>query len=363
MKKLLIVDDETGFREQLELAMSRAGYEVYSAGSGQEAIEIGVQHRPDVLICDWMLQDEIHGLHVIEVLSAVYPSIKSMLMTGFASGDLREKANEQGLFGFFEKPFEIGVLKEEVHVAAQAPKPDGEVIGISILQVGPDNSIQYANAAALQLFYGLGFDIVAAHRNLAAVFAPDCLASLESSDEQWVEVFLKSPNPTQLYLRSRPLSENGSTLYVVLQVGDRSLQNYSVVRMLLGLSRRDAGRLTELDISGHVLVVDDYEMIRRMTCEMLEDQGYTCHCAGTHEEAMQVLQKDEKIGLVLLDYSMPDGDPKKLIEEIRQTRAGIIVVGSSGGNHREDFEDRGVGLFLPKPWITQDLQNVLNGIM
>jgi DNA-binding NtrC family response regulator len=363
MKKVLIVDDESGYRDQLELAISRDGFQVLSAGSGRQAIEVGAQHRPDVIVCDWMLQDELHGLHVIEVLSAVYPSLQSILISGFASKDLRAKADEQNLFGFLEKPFSIAQLKEKVNAAVDSKSKTRNNMTVSLIEVDENNSIVFANSSALQLFYGLGFDIVAANRNLASIFDADQLGALKDSDAQWVDMFVKAPASSQLYLRSRKLPDSNNKLYAVLQIADRALQNYSVVRMLLGMPRRDYDEKTDLNISGNILVVDDYDLLRRMTCEVLEDQGYTCHSAGTHSEAIETLEKDDNIALIILDYDMPDGTPEKIIETIRQTRSGTIVVGSSGGNHREDFEKFGVGLYLPKPWITQDLQNVLHGLM
>ena len=68
MCKVLIVDDERDYRDQLSLCLSEDELEIRTAGSGREAIDLGACFRPDVLVADWMLKNHIHGLHVAEVL-------------------------------------------------------------------------------------------------------------------------------------------------------------------------------------------------------------------------------------------------------------------------------------------------------
>ncbi len=113
MTRLLIVDDEPSYREYLHRYLSREGYDVRTAASGSEALQIAKQFPPDILLADWMLKNHMHGLHVGEALREMNPQLRILLMTGFPSSEIREEAARARVYRFLEKPFGL----EEVGVA------------------------------------------------------------------------------------------------------------------------------------------------------------------------------------------------------------------------------------------------------
>lgn len=64
------------------------------------------------------------------------------------------------------------------------------------------------------------------------------------------------------------------------------------------------------------LVVDDYEVIRKVARPIIEQLGYVVVEAGSAEEAAQQCHK-EMPDLVIVDWSLPDGDSHGLIASIR----------------------------------------------
>ena len=101
--KILVVDDEAVFSTLISSSLTKAGFEVRSAGDGARAIEDGRTFKPDLLFCDWMLRDGKTGLDVAKALRRENSSLKVVVVTG-----LPEKA-EAGLRGFpvsclIEKP-------------------------------------------------------------------------------------------------------------------------------------------------------------------------------------------------------------------------------------------------------------------
>jgi two-component system OmpR family response regulator len=113
MTRVLIVDDELSYRDYLERYLARDGYEVRTAASGPEALRIGEEFQPDVLLADWMLKDHMHGLEVAEALRRSNPDLRVLLMTGFPSSEIREEASRAEVTRFMEKPFGL----EEVAAA------------------------------------------------------------------------------------------------------------------------------------------------------------------------------------------------------------------------------------------------------
>ena len=107
MATILVVDDVPAFCEEMASLLTRDGNTLRTASTVQEAIDIGVLLEPDVLITDWMLGDSASGLDVAEVLKQIYPAMKTIVMTGYASHDLVEDVKQFGAIDLVEKPFSM----------------------------------------------------------------------------------------------------------------------------------------------------------------------------------------------------------------------------------------------------------------
>jgi len=115
--RVLIVDDEPTYREYLERFLARDGLAVRTAETGNDAIRIADEFGPDVLLADWMLRCEMHGIEVGEVLRMRWPELRILLMTGFPTADLESEAARVGIDGVLEKPFGLEDLMGALEVA------------------------------------------------------------------------------------------------------------------------------------------------------------------------------------------------------------------------------------------------------
>ncbi|MEY4546939.1 MAG: hypothetical protein RL685_3134 [Pseudomonadota bacterium] len=83
MRRILIVEDEP---DALELLVSwmhdQRGWEVRSAQSGRSAIELSKTFKPDVVVSDYLLQDDVTGVDVIEQVQAQAAPVRCVLVTG-----------------------------------------------------------------------------------------------------------------------------------------------------------------------------------------------------------------------------------------------------------------------------------------
>ncbi len=120
MAKVLVVDDEPMYRENLQEVISDEGHDVEVAVNGHNAIEIGERFCPDVLIVDWMLQNDLSGLDVSESLRESNPRLTTIIITGFPAQKLRLQAEESKVFAFLEKPFELDDIRETVRRATKS---------------------------------------------------------------------------------------------------------------------------------------------------------------------------------------------------------------------------------------------------
>ena len=85
------------------------------------------------------------------------------------------------------------------------------------------------------------------------------------------------------------------------------------------------------DIKPTVFVIDDEEIIRDMTTDMLTDMGYNVLTSGDGEQAIQLFQGvSNDINVVLLDMIMPGLSGPEILTELQRIKPDIKVILSSG---------------------------------
>ncbi len=105
MARILVVDDEAGYRRTLRDILVEEGYEVETAEKGEDAIEASQRSSPDVLITDWKLKDRLSGLDVARALRAGDPRLATIIITGYSIEQLKAEASGMEDLRMLEKPF------------------------------------------------------------------------------------------------------------------------------------------------------------------------------------------------------------------------------------------------------------------
>jgi two-component system, cell cycle sensor histidine kinase and response regulator CckA len=118
-----------------------------------------------------------------------------------------------------------------------------------------------------------------------------------------------------------------------------------------------------------ILVAEDDEMVRELTCEMLEELGYRVMRAETAEKCLELAQNSAApMDLLLTDVIMPEMSGKELFKRIAQIRPDIRVLFMSGYTAdiiaRRGVLDAGVD-FIQKPFsldiLSQKIRKALGG--
>ncbi|MCA0377588.1 MAG: response regulator [Gemmatimonadetes bacterium] len=89
--------------------------------------------------------------------------------------------------------------------------------------------------------------------------------------------------------------------------------------------------------SHHVLVVEDDGRVRDMAARLLEHAGYRVSVAMEGGEALELLTRNDDIGLVLTDVIMPGMDGRALAQTVYRLHPGVPVVFMSGYVDDDDF--------------------------
>jgi len=116
--RILIAEDEANLREVLRFQLATAGYEVFEAADGQEAVERARQLMPDLVLCDVMMPN-IDGYQVVRELrqSFVTRHIPIIMLT--AKGELEDRIHglDDGANDYIVKPWDFRELQARVRNA------------------------------------------------------------------------------------------------------------------------------------------------------------------------------------------------------------------------------------------------------
>jgi CheY-like chemotaxis protein len=111
--------------------------------------------------------------------------------------------------------------------------------------------------------------------------------------------------------------------------------------------------------TGHVMVVDDEEIVRNATARVLTHLGYRVTVCADGEEALRLfLQKADEFDLVILDMMMPNMNGEETFRRMREEDPNVRVLVASGFS-RDETVDRmlanGARGFLSKPFRVSEL--------
>jgi DNA-binding NtrC family response regulator len=115
---LLLVDDDEAFRTVLGRELARIGYEVATAGSGDEALRRIAERPPEVVLLDLRLPDR-DGLQVLEDVHRANPGIDVIMLTGHGSIDTAIQSVRAGAFDYVAKPCPLDELDVRIQRALE----------------------------------------------------------------------------------------------------------------------------------------------------------------------------------------------------------------------------------------------------
>lgn len=155
MAKIMVVDDDASIRRSLERVLSRSGYEVITAGDGEEAIRAMQSSRPDLVILDIMLP-KMNGYLVCAKLRDVEEGVPVIFLS--AKGDIVDKTMgfRSGADDYMTKPFDVEELCLRIEAvlrrtSSRAFSEQLDRIELGNLTIVPKNYSVLVDDAAIEL--------------------------------------------------------------------------------------------------------------------------------------------------------------------------------------------------------------------
>jgi two-component system, OmpR family, KDP operon response regulator KdpE len=117
MTRVLVVDDEPQIVRALSINLRARHYEVATAASGAEALEVAARHRPDVVILDLGLPD-LDGVEVIRGLRG-WSAAPIIILSGRSDSTDKVDALDAGADDYLTKPFAVDELLARIRAVSR----------------------------------------------------------------------------------------------------------------------------------------------------------------------------------------------------------------------------------------------------
>lgn len=127
MPSILIVEDELLLAKGLANYLRNFGYE--TAGivtTGEDAIRRVEEQRPDLILMDVQLGDEIDGIKAAELIRKRF-DVPIVYLTGFTEADVIERAKKTHPYGYLSKPVGVAELRSTIETALYKYEADKKV--------------------------------------------------------------------------------------------------------------------------------------------------------------------------------------------------------------------------------------------
>ena len=102
--RILVIDDEASIRDLCARVLTRAGFQVASAGSGEEGLAHLAREPVDLIVTDIRMPG-LSGLDVLDRAKAAHPEVRVILITGFGTPQTLDRARQAGADRILTKPF------------------------------------------------------------------------------------------------------------------------------------------------------------------------------------------------------------------------------------------------------------------
>lgn len=138
MTKILLVEDDKSLREIYGVRLLAEGYDIVSAGDGEEALAMAIKERPALIVSDVMMP-KISGFDMLDILRSTTETrdVKVIMMTALSSEDQRQRGEALGADRYLVKS-QVGiedvvhtvheVLGDAPELTPVAPEPAAEPV-------------------------------------------------------------------------------------------------------------------------------------------------------------------------------------------------------------------------------------------
>lgn len=384
-KTILIVEDDDKFRSSVVETVRSCGFIPVEASSSEVALEILNHHTPGGILLDIKLPG-ISGLGILEMIKQL-PHLRHIPVHMISAMEYQHSALRMGALGYLTKPVTIEKIRSALsrieNLISKRLKrvlliEDDERQSQAVTELIGGTDIEVCSAktgkVAVELLSKEAFDCIILDLTLPDVSGFDLLSELSTLEVSLPPIVIYTgkdlSDEEESYLRR--YSE--SIIIKGVRSPERLLDEVNLflhrVESLLPVEKREMlSNMRSQDKSFEdrtvLLVDDDIRNIFALT-SALEARGLDVRVARDGIEALDALDKQTDIDLVIMDIMMPRMDGYEAMKRIRgnanEKISSVPIVALTAKAMKEDHEkcmEAGANDYLPKPVNLDNLTTVL----
>lgn len=125
---VLVVEDESIVSKDIQHSLKKLGYNVVgAANTGETAVNLALEHMPDIILMDIMLKGEMNGIEAAEAIRKE-TNIPVIFLTAYADESTLAKAKVTQPYGYIIKPFKEIDIHTSIEMALYKHKKETEIL-------------------------------------------------------------------------------------------------------------------------------------------------------------------------------------------------------------------------------------------
>ncbi len=117
--RILLVDDEDGFRRPMEFWLKAKGYQVTGVGGGAEALALIERERPTLIYLD-MKMPGMNGIETLKKIREKDKTLPVIMITAHGTPQDMKEAEQLGVSGFFKKDDDFTTAAKLIVIALES---------------------------------------------------------------------------------------------------------------------------------------------------------------------------------------------------------------------------------------------------
>ena len=124
---VLVVEDENIVSKDIQHSLKKLGYKVVgAAATGEQAVQLALENRPDIILMDIMLKGDMNGIEAAEIVRRE-TNIPVIYLTAYADESTLSKAKITQPYGYIIKPFKEIDIHTSIEMAIYKHKKEVEM--------------------------------------------------------------------------------------------------------------------------------------------------------------------------------------------------------------------------------------------
>lgn len=387
---LLIVEDDPVFAELLTDYAIEKGFTPMLATRGDTGLSMAISELPDAIVLDIMLP-VMDGWQILKKLKAD-PRTKHIPVHMMSAGNEKDdRAKNEGAIGFLKKPVEKEALDEAFDLLSSAhlkynlkmvliiedQELQSRILTEQLTGKGVEVRQAYTGEEALQLLKEQRFDCIILDLNLPDISGFDLLDQIKAQAElAHVPVIINTAMELSHDKMDRILKHTEAMVLKSNKSNDRLIDEVSLFMNKLKQGDNKSisvkSKAVEKGVSTiekalknkTVLITDDDMRNIFALSSALQIYDMNILIANNGREALNRLQENEQIDIVLMDIMMPEMDGYEAMREIRKEKKYfklpiIALTAKAMKNDREKCIEAGANDYISKPVDMDKLLSML----